>query len=428
MKLIFFVIIVTISNYAITLAQAGVKIGAQIWMTENLDVSKFRNGDEIQEAKNFEEWRNAVLEKIPVFCYYNFNPENGSKYGKLYNWAAIKDSREITPEGWSIPTRRDWDCLITYVKNHNRDYLNMFYNSLSEKELNEWNGENDFYVLNLKKYGFFKNDASELLGGCLWIHDNENEFKDIGKKGFWWDCDNIILNENRLNNDSKDDIKTTQLFSDFFFELPLYSKFLGLSVRCVKYDLEESTLQMGNQFWMTKNLDIVTFRNGDTIQQALNEDEIYYASQNEKPIWCYYNFDSTNNKLHGKLYNYYAVIDKRGIGPRGYHVPSIEEWKTLIDPNTHLEFKSRKELELSPGPFFPRMIYSDLVFAATSIPSGYWGIGFYGLGNESKYWTSSVVKDNTEAYFIDYSKIFSSSAPNGFMFPIRCIKDSTNNK
>ena len=68
-----------------------VTIGEQTWMAENLNVSKFRNGDEIPEAKTNEEWIKAGNEGKPAWCYYENIPANGEKYGKLYNWYAVTD-------------------------------------------------------------------------------------------------------------------------------------------------------------------------------------------------------------------------------------------------------------------------------------------------------------------------------------------------
>ena len=88
-----------------------VKIGDQVWMAENLKVSHFRNGDSIPEAKTLEDWEKAGDENIPAWCYYDNDPSNGEKYGKLYNWWAVNDSRGLAPEGWHIPTDKEWKTL-----------------------------------------------------------------------------------------------------------------------------------------------------------------------------------------------------------------------------------------------------------------------------------------------------------------------------
>jgi uncharacterized protein (TIGR02145 family) len=81
---------------------------------------------------------------------------------------------------------------------------------------------------------------------------------------------------------------------------------------------------------MTKNLDVSTFRNGDLVPEAKTMKEWEYAGANRQPIWCFYNFDSSMG-VYGKLYNWYALDDPRGIAPIGYHIPSVEEWSALID-------------------------------------------------------------------------------------------------
>lgn len=92
-----------------------VEIGEQIWMSENLNVSKFRNGDFIPEAKTEEEWMAAGNEKRPAWCYYRNDTLKGAKFGKLYNWYAVSDPRGLAPEGWHIPDKKEWNDLISFL-------------------------------------------------------------------------------------------------------------------------------------------------------------------------------------------------------------------------------------------------------------------------------------------------------------------------
>jgi uncharacterized protein (TIGR02145 family) len=92
-----------------------VVIGNQTWMAENLNVSTFRNGDSITEIKRADGWVETGRNDKPAWCYYDNDPKNGLVYGKLYNWYAINDSRGITPEGWHIPTKEEWDILISHL-------------------------------------------------------------------------------------------------------------------------------------------------------------------------------------------------------------------------------------------------------------------------------------------------------------------------
>ena len=92
-----------------------VTIGTQVWMTKNLDVAKFRNGDPIPEAKTDEEWEKAGENKQPAWCNYDNNPANGTKYGKLYNWHAVNDPRGLAPEGYHVPTDAEWTILENFL-------------------------------------------------------------------------------------------------------------------------------------------------------------------------------------------------------------------------------------------------------------------------------------------------------------------------
>ena len=88
-----------------------ISIGSQTWMTQNLNVNRFRNGDLIPEAKSNEDWQNAGINKQPAWCYLNNDSIKGKEIGRLYNWFAISDPRGLSPEEWIIPTVEYWDNL-----------------------------------------------------------------------------------------------------------------------------------------------------------------------------------------------------------------------------------------------------------------------------------------------------------------------------
>ncbi len=93
----------------------AIVIGSQTWMSTNLNVDHFRNGDSIPEAKSTEEWIQAGERKQPAWCYYNNDSKNGSKYGRLYNWYAVNDKRGLAPYGWHIPSDQEWNFLIDFL-------------------------------------------------------------------------------------------------------------------------------------------------------------------------------------------------------------------------------------------------------------------------------------------------------------------------
>ncbi len=87
-----------------------------------------------------------------------------------------------------------------------------------------------------------------------------------------------------------------------------------------------SEVRIGTQIWMTRNLNVSRYRNGDPIPQV--QDPSAWAALTTG-AWCYYENNTVNGTTYGKLYNWYAVNDPRGLAPTGYHVPSDGEWTTL---------------------------------------------------------------------------------------------------
>ena len=90
-----------------------VTIGNRVWMRDNLNVSRYRNGDPIRQAKTNEEWLDAAAKREGAWCYYNNDPANANKYGRLYNWYALNDPRGIAPSGWHLPAKEDWAAVAT---------------------------------------------------------------------------------------------------------------------------------------------------------------------------------------------------------------------------------------------------------------------------------------------------------------------------
>ena len=92
-----------------------VVIATQEWSTENFNVDRFRNGDPIPEARTKEEWVKAWRAKKPAWSYYDNDPANGEKYGRLYNLYAVEDKRGLAPEGWRIASSADYGRLLKSV-------------------------------------------------------------------------------------------------------------------------------------------------------------------------------------------------------------------------------------------------------------------------------------------------------------------------
>ena len=89
-------------------------------------------------------------------------------------------------------------------------------------------------------------------------------------------------------------------------------------------------VQIANQVWTDKNLDVSTFRNGEPIYEAENEEEWTNACDKGQPAWCYFDFKAENGRIYGKLYNKFALFDERGIAPEGYRIPKTSDLLQLI--------------------------------------------------------------------------------------------------
>ena len=89
-----------------------IKIGTQTWMAENLRTTKYRNGTPIDNITDDDEWGE---DETGAWCYYENDESNNKAYGKLYNWYAVKNSNQICPKGWHVPTDAEWAALINYL-------------------------------------------------------------------------------------------------------------------------------------------------------------------------------------------------------------------------------------------------------------------------------------------------------------------------
>jgi uncharacterized protein (TIGR02145 family) len=101
----------TVTDYDGNVYQT-VLIGDQCWMMENLKVTHYRNGDPIPHVTDGGTWEGLTS---GAYCNYNNDEGNVATYGRLYNWYAVDDSRNIAPAGWHVPTDEEWKQLEMYL-------------------------------------------------------------------------------------------------------------------------------------------------------------------------------------------------------------------------------------------------------------------------------------------------------------------------
>jgi uncharacterized protein (TIGR02145 family) len=192
------------------------------------------------------------------------------------------------------------------------------------------------------------------------------------------------------------------------------------------------TVQIGTQVWLLKNLDVEHYRNGDPIPEV--KDSAQWANLTTG-AWCYYNNDPVLGAIYGKLYNWYAVNDSRGLAPDGWHIPSYSEWTVLSDYLGGDMVSGGKMKETGST-------HWNIPNEGTTNFSNFYALpggersseynGFWGLGIRCRLWSSTV-----EESFSDINKIWlyykylsnddpylegNSRNPTAG-FSVRCIKD-----
>lgn len=187
-------------------AQDTVTIGTQTWMKKNLDVSKYRNGDVIQEVTDPSAWANLIT---GAWCYYENKSDNGTTYGKLYNWYAVNDPRGLAPAGWHIPTDAEWTSLVAFLRGES-----VAGGAMKETGTTHWMSPNSDATNSSGWAG--------LPGGSL---DPIGTFFGVPRSGGWWSS---------TESDTTNAWRRRLYFKDGYIERLSTNKQSGFSVRCVR--------------------------------------------------------------------------------------------------------------------------------------------------------------------------------------------------
>lgn len=181
-----------------------ITIGKQVWMAENLKVTHYRNGDAIPNETKSKTWAGL---STGAYCWYDNYKTTNKKFGALYNWYAVDDSRGLCPEGWHVPTHVEWTTLTTYlggtIAGGKMKTTSKFWTSPNTDATNST--------------GF-----TGLPGGG---RSNGGTFGDVGDVGYWWSS----------TERSSSSVWYHGLgYSDGSLSVGNGSKRLGFSVRCLR--------------------------------------------------------------------------------------------------------------------------------------------------------------------------------------------------
>jgi uncharacterized protein (TIGR02145 family) len=180
---------------------------------------------------------------------------------------------------------------------------------------------------------------------------------------------------------------------------------------------------------MTKNLDVDTYRNGDPI--PLVTDDAEWAALTTG-AYCYYDNDSTMYAAtYGKLYNWYAVNDPRGLAPEGWHVPTEVEWNALTTCLGGEGEAGGAMKEIGTVHWFSPNTGATNFSGFTGLPGGFRDSeegDFFSLGANCFWWSSSeddAIEIFSFSRYLDYPSSMLSRGTiykrNGYS--VRCIRD-----
>jgi uncharacterized protein (TIGR02145 family) len=201
-----------------------VTIGSQVWMAENLRTTKYRDGSPIPNVTDDIVWGqiNPGGNLYGAYCNYSNDVAYGTKYGKLYNWSAVNDSRKIAPTGWHVPTDAEWTLLTNYLS-AKPDNSGSVAKALAS--YTEWAPYNESGAVG---NDLTKNNTTGFTalpaGYREYIKYNES-FSQIGYSGFWWSSSEY----DSINAW----IRALDYLRSYVYRYS-YTKKAGFSVRCVR--------------------------------------------------------------------------------------------------------------------------------------------------------------------------------------------------
>ncbi len=185
-------------------------------------------------------------------------------------------------------------------------------------------------------------------------------------------------------------------------------------------------VKIGDQWWMAENLKVTHYRNGEAIPNVTDGSE---WSNLTTGAWCAYNNDNGNVSTYGLLYNWYAVDDSRNIAPESWHVPTDEEWQTLVDYLGGSSVAGGKLKETGTTHWYSPNTGATNESGFTALPGGYrdYNYGtFYNVGGYGYWWSSTgYSSSNVWNRILNYnnSDVYRNSHSKRSGFSVRCVRD-----
>jgi len=199
------------------------------------------------------------------------------------------------------------------------------------------------------------------------------------------------------------------------------------------------TINIGGQIWMAENLKTTHFRDGTPVTNVPDDNDWFNLTAEG---YCNYNNDEAVADTYGRLYNWYAASDVRGIAPEGWHVPSYAEWDILKNYLGGSNVAGGKAKEAGLTHWNSPNTGATNSSGFNSIPGGHRWVNltgggspdwFSGLGQESDWWTATATSES-DAHFVETNYNTTQMYRSGFLggvgyydkrigYALRCVKD-----
>lgn len=182
-----------------------------------------------------------------------------------------------------------------------------------------------------------------------------------------------------------------------------------------------STIKIGTQLWLVENLRTTKYRNGDPIPVIKANEE---WSNSKDGAFCYYENDESFGNSNGLLYNWYVINDSRGIAPKGWHVPTNEEWKVLTEflGGDQIAGGKLKGFGTEHGEI-KKSGFSALLGGFRNLYGQFFEVGITGC-----WWTSTASEDYpshacNRTLYSNFDNLYPGAPDKSFGFSLRCLKD-----
>jgi uncharacterized protein (TIGR02145 family) len=452
-----------------------ITIGTQVWMVENLKTTKYNDGTSIPNVISDAEWKQR---ETPGYCWFDNDIRNKNPWGALYNWHTVNTGK-LAPKGWHVPSYDEWTTLIIFLGGES-----VAGGKLKEDGRVHWriqnsgpNNESGFTALPGGYRKYYKDELDNTM------------FFNRHTTGLWWSSTQKNKGEAYYRDIWAENSYVS--FNGHVISQPVQQKSFGYSVRCIKdnngspaseiklnidnsdkvklekpegeidgtkssnIEIKKSTptidktstikdiegnvyhiITFGTQAWLVENLKTTKLNDGTLIPNVISDNEWKTL---KTPGFRWYNNDTSNKNIYGALYNWYTINSGK-LAPKGWHVPSDDEWSTLtkyIQANLgdavgrSLGAKTGWKTDNNNDPYSASFdLTKNNTSGFTALPGGCFAIregGFGRLGEGAFWWSSTEI--NSQCAWTWYllnsdSKVTrDNDILKDYGLSVRCVKD-----